>query len=72
MDSGIRNNTILKNCAKEVLVSTTLWLMREEICRKALIVFELLLNEGRENYKKRRGWLNISRKSKEVTSIKNF
>ena len=29
MDSGIKNNTILKNCAKEGLVSTTLWLMRE-------------------------------------------
>ena len=30
MDSGITNNTILKNCAKEGLVTTTLWLMREE------------------------------------------
>ena len=29
MDSGITNNTILKNCSKEALVSTTLWLMRE-------------------------------------------
>ena len=29
MDSGITNNTILKNCAKEGLVSTTLCLMRE-------------------------------------------
>ena len=28
MDSGITNNTILKNCAKEGLVVTTLWLMR--------------------------------------------
>ena len=29
MDSEITNITILKNCAKEGLVSTTLWLMRE-------------------------------------------
>ena len=29
MDSGITNNTILKNCAKEGLVPTNLWLMRE-------------------------------------------
>ena len=29
MDSGIINNTILKNCAQEDLVSTTLWPMRE-------------------------------------------
>ena len=29
MDSGITNYTILKNCDKEGLVSTTLWLMRE-------------------------------------------
>ena len=28
MDSRITNNTILKNCAKEGLVVTTLWLMR--------------------------------------------
>ena len=28
MDSGITNNIILKNCAKEGLVVTTLWLMR--------------------------------------------
>ena len=28
MDSGITNNTIIKNFAKEGLVVTTLWLMR--------------------------------------------
>ena len=28
MDSGISNNTILRNCAKEGLVVTILWLMR--------------------------------------------
>ena len=28
MDSGITNNTVPKNCAKEGLVSTTLWLIR--------------------------------------------
>ena len=29
MDSGIKNNTVLKTCAKEGILSTTLWLMRE-------------------------------------------
>ena len=30
MDLRITNNTILKSCAKEGLVVTTLWLMRDK------------------------------------------
>ena len=33
MDSRITNYTILKNCAKEGLVVTTLWLMRGKFVR---------------------------------------
>ena len=47
INSRITNNTILKSCAKEGLVVTTLWLMRGKFVGLAssIMCYEMLLCE---------------------------